>query len=123
MLFFSIEMFSQVKGHVHKVTLAIGDGGNDVPMIQSAHVGVGISGQEGLQAANASDYSVAQVSCIWMKKKVLFLTSRLVFSIYMRCFLFYFRIFFILNNHFLTSIINGYFFLNRLVEIFIFNKF
>jgi len=49
-----------VKGHVHKVTLAIGDGGNDVPMIQSAHVGVGISGQEGLQAANASDYSVAQ---------------------------------------------------------------
>ena len=50
-----------MKGHVHKVTLAIGDGGNDVPMIQSAHVGVGISGQEGLQAANASDYSVAQV--------------------------------------------------------------
>jgi len=49
-----------VKGHVHKVTLAIGDGGNDVPMIQSAHVGVGISGQEGLQAANASDYAVAQ---------------------------------------------------------------
>ena len=44
-----------------KVTLAIGDGGNDVSMIQSAHVGVGISGQEGLQAANASDYSIAQV--------------------------------------------------------------
>lgn len=43
------------------ITLAIGDGANDVSMIQSAHVGVGISGQEGLQAASASDYAVAQV--------------------------------------------------------------
>ena len=40
--------------------LAIGDGANDVAMIQAADVGVGISGQEGLQAANASDYSIAQ---------------------------------------------------------------
>lgn len=43
------------------ITLAIGDGANDVSMIQSAHVGVGISGQEGLQAASASDYAIAQV--------------------------------------------------------------
>ncbi|CAI5739582.1 unnamed protein product [Hyaloperonospora brassicae] len=41
-------------------TLSIGDGANDVPMIQSAHIGVGISGQEGLQAVNSSDYSLAQ---------------------------------------------------------------
>ncbi|KAF4316299.1 hypothetical protein BBO99_00002177 [Phytophthora kernoviae] len=41
-------------------TLAIGDGANDVSMIQSAHVGVGISGQEGMQAANSSDYAIAQ---------------------------------------------------------------
>ncbi len=41
-------------------TLSIGDGANDVPMIQAAHVGVGISGQEGLQAVNASDYAFAQ---------------------------------------------------------------
>ena len=33
---------------------------NDVAMIQKAHVGVGISGVEGLQAACASDYSIAQ---------------------------------------------------------------
>lgn len=45
------------------MTLAIGDGANDVAMIQKAHVGVGISGVEGLQAACASDYSIAQV-CI-----------------------------------------------------------
>lgn len=38
-------------------TLAIGDGGNDVKMIQEAHVGVGISGREGLQAARAADFS------------------------------------------------------------------
>jgi magnesium-transporting ATPase (P-type) len=42
------------------ITLAIGDGANDVPMIQSAHVGVGISGHEGRQAVNASDFSIAQ---------------------------------------------------------------
>jgi phospholipid-transporting ATPase len=41
-------------------TLAIGDGANDVAMIQAAHVGVGISGQEGLQAVNASDFAIAQ---------------------------------------------------------------
>eukprot|EP00817_Percolomonadidae_sp_ATCC50343_P003593 CAMPEP_0117422450 /NCGR_PEP_ID=MMETSP0758-20121206/3284_1 /TAXON_ID=63605 /ORGANISM="Percolomonas cosmopolitus, Strain AE-1 (ATCC 50343)" /LENGTH=713 /DNA_ID=CAMNT_0005205071 /DNA_START=68 /DNA_END=2206 /DNA_ORIENTATION=- len=40
-----------------KQTLAIGDGGNDVPMIQEAHVGVGIAGKEGLQASRAADFS------------------------------------------------------------------
>ena len=42
------------------ITLAIGDGANDCPMIQAAHVGVGISGQEGRQAFNASDFGIAQ---------------------------------------------------------------
>jgi phospholipid-translocating ATPase len=41
-----------------KMTLAIGDGGNDVVMIQAAHVGVGIRGKEGLQAARAADYQI-----------------------------------------------------------------
>jgi len=42
-------------------TLAIGDGANDIPMIQQAHVGVGISGgNEGRAAANSSEYSIAQ---------------------------------------------------------------
>lgn len=55
---------AMVKKIRHKVpgsiTLAIGDGGNDVAMIQEAHVGVGISGKEGLQAARVADYSIAQ---------------------------------------------------------------
>eukprot|EP00980_Cylindrotheca_fusiformis_P011069 scaffold2551_cov113-Cylindrotheca_fusiformis.AAC.8 len=42
------------------VTLAIGDGANDVGMIQEAHVGIGISGKEGKQAVNASDFAIAQ---------------------------------------------------------------
>jgi len=42
------------------ITLAIGDGANDVAMIKAAHCGVGISGQEGLQAANSADFAIAQ---------------------------------------------------------------
>ncbi|XP_047545923.1 probable phospholipid-transporting ATPase IA isoform X1 [Vanessa atalanta] len=52
-----VEMVSRATG---AVTLAIGDGANDVAMIQRASVGVGISGVEGLQAVCASDYSIAQ---------------------------------------------------------------
>lgn len=42
------------------ITLAVGDGANDIAMIQEAHVGIGITGKEGLQAARTSDYSIAQ---------------------------------------------------------------
>ncbi|CAE7888103.1 unnamed protein product [Symbiodinium sp. KB8] len=42
------------------VTLAIGDGANDVPMIQTAQVGIGIAGKEGRQAVNNSDFAIAQ---------------------------------------------------------------
>jgi phospholipid-translocating ATPase len=42
------------------MTCAIGDGGNDVAMIQEAHVGVGITGNEGLQAARAADFGFAK---------------------------------------------------------------
>lgn len=50
-----------VTSHTKSITLAIGDGANDVAMIQKANVGVGISGVEGLQACCASDYAIAQV--------------------------------------------------------------
>jgi phospholipid-translocating ATPase len=43
---------------------AIGDGGNDVRMIQSANVGIGIEGKEGKQAALASDFSVTKFNTI-----------------------------------------------------------
>ena len=77
-----------VKKNQKAILLAIGDGANDVSMIQvsistrirwiivtdtckqAADVGVGISGEEGLQAVNASDYAIAQVSTktVWQKK-------------------------------------------------------
>ena len=41
-----------------QITLAIGDGANDVAMIQAAHLGVGIRGKEGQQAVLASDYAL-----------------------------------------------------------------
>uniref|UniRef100_A0A8D0CEF9 Phospholipid-transporting ATPase n=1 Tax=Salvator merianae TaxID=96440 RepID=A0A8D0CEF9_SALMN len=56
------EIVDMVKKHVNAITLAIGDGANDVGMIQTAHVGVGISGNEGMQATNSSDYAIAQFS-------------------------------------------------------------
>lgn len=49
-----------VKEILHKRTLAVGDGANDVSMIQTADVGVGISGQEGMQAIMASDYALSR---------------------------------------------------------------
>ncbi|KAI9100575.1 hypothetical protein DFS34DRAFT_578556, partial [Phlyctochytrium arcticum] len=42
------------------ICLSIGDGANDVSMIQAAHIGIGISGKEGLQASMAADYAIAQ---------------------------------------------------------------
>ncbi|KAJ8142262.1 hypothetical protein OY671_004581 [Metschnikowia pulcherrima] len=49
--------------------LAIGDGANDVSMIQAAHVGVGISGMEGMQAARSADVSIGQFK--YLKKLLL----------------------------------------------------
>ncbi|KAG0576665.1 hypothetical protein KC19_5G097600 [Ceratodon purpureus] len=51
---------SLVKRRSGEMTLAVGDGANDVSMIQMADVGVGISGQEGRQAVMASDYAIGQ---------------------------------------------------------------
>ena len=47
------------------LTLAIGDGGNDVSMIQEAHVGIGISGNEGMQAADAATLFHSLSTCAW----------------------------------------------------------
>lgn len=55
------EMVRLVKENVPLArTLAIGDGANDVAMIQEAHVGVGIRGEEGTQAVNSADYAIGQ---------------------------------------------------------------
>ncbi|KAL6282843.1 hypothetical protein ACE6H2_013772 [Prunus campanulata] len=56
----AIQITRLVKEHTGRTTLAIGDGANDVGMIQEADIGVGISGMEGMQAVMASDISLPQ---------------------------------------------------------------
>ncbi|KAG1787260.1 uncharacterized protein HD556DRAFT_1410052 [Suillus plorans] len=51
-----------IRHHTKKRVCCIGDGGNDVSMIQAADVGVGIVGKEGKQASLAADFSVTQFS-------------------------------------------------------------
>lgn len=58
-----------VKKNQKSILLAIGDGANDVSMIQAAHVGVGISGLEGLQAARSADVAISQFR--YLKKLLL----------------------------------------------------
>lgn len=49
-----------MKTHTTMRTAAIGDGGNDVGMIQEAHLGIGIVGKEGKQASLAADFSILE---------------------------------------------------------------
>ena len=53
--------------------MAIGDGANDVSMITEAHIGVGIRGLEGQQAAKASDYVLGEFK---MLRRLLFYTGQ-----------------------------------------------
>ncbi|OMJ89990.1 hypothetical protein SteCoe_7779 [Stentor coeruleus] len=59
------EVVKLVKDNTDKVTLSIGDGANDVPMILEAHIGVGLYGEEGIQAVQASDYALGEFRYLW----------------------------------------------------------
>ena len=67
------EIVNFIKNHTKDITLAIGDGGNDVNMIKASHVGIGLFGKEGYQAAYASDYAISQFKYL---KQLIFLTGR-----------------------------------------------
>lgn len=54
----------KMKESLHKTVASVGDGGNDVAMIQESNVGIGIVGKEGLQASLAADFSITQFSHI-----------------------------------------------------------
>ncbi|XP_070387074.1 probable phospholipid-transporting ATPase IIB isoform X3 [Dermacentor albipictus] len=54
------EVVHLIKQYTGKTTCAVGDGGNDVSMIQEADAGIGIVGREGNQASLAADFSVTQ---------------------------------------------------------------
>ena len=55
------------------VTLAVGDGGNDVAMIMEANIGIGIFGEEGMSAVQASDFSIGEFQNL---KRLLFFHGR-----------------------------------------------
>lgn len=96
-----------VRNHVSRaVTLAIGDGANDVSMIQEAHVGIGISGQEGMQAVRSSDFSIAQFRFLtklllihgsWAYSRI---TKVIVYSFYKNITLQIIQLLFALDNGF-----------------------
>ena len=56
------------------ITLAIGDGGNDVSMIMEANIGIGIFGEEGTSAAQASDFAIGEFKYL---KRLLFFHGRI----------------------------------------------
>ena len=62
-----------VKKYINKITLGIGDGANDVNMIQEADIGIGLYGKEGLRAVQSSDYALVEFQCLW---KLLFVHGR-----------------------------------------------
>ena len=65
------------------ITLSIGDGANDVNMITEAHVGIGIKGLEGQQAARAADFSIGEFR---MLKRLLFFHGRESYRLNSFCF-------------------------------------
>ena len=67
------QLVNLIKTTEKAITLAIGDGANDVGMINEANVGIGIQGKEGSQAARASDYAIKEFSYL---KKLLFFHGR-----------------------------------------------
>ncbi|XP_044060582.1 phospholipid-transporting ATPase VB [Siniperca chuatsi] len=62
-----------VREKLKVMTLAVGDGANDVNMIQAADIGIGISGQEGMQAVMASDFAISRFKHL---KKLLLVHGR-----------------------------------------------
>ena len=69
------EIIQKMKNFDHKaVTLAIGDGGNDVSMIMEANIGIGIHGEEGMSAVQASDFSIGEFQIL---KRLLFIHGRI----------------------------------------------
>ncbi|XP_069006033.1 phospholipid-transporting ATPase IC [Embiotoca jacksoni] len=56
------EIIKLVRKHTSSVTMSIGDGANDVNMIKTAHIGVGLAGVEGGQAVQNADFALSQFS-------------------------------------------------------------
>ncbi|XP_017650720.1 probable phospholipid-transporting ATPase VB isoform X2 [Nannospalax galili] len=76
-----------VRDKLSVMTLSIGDGANDVSMIQAADIGIGISGQEGMQAVMSSDFAISRFSHL---KKLLLVHGHWCYSRLARMVVYYF---------------------------------
>ncbi|XP_036775512.2 phospholipid-transporting ATPase VB isoform X2 [Manis pentadactyla] len=76
-----------VRDKLSVMTLSIGDGANDVSMIQAADIGVGISGQEGMQAVMSSDFAISRFRHL---KKLLLVHGHWCYSRLARMAVYYF---------------------------------
>ncbi|KAM9066131.1 phospholipid-transporting ATPase VB isoform 2-T2 [Sarcophilus harrisii] len=76
-----------VRDKLKVMTLSIGDGANDVSMIQAADVGIGISGQEGMQAVMSSDFAISRFKHL---KKLLLVHGHWCYSRLARMVIYYF---------------------------------
>ena len=88
------------------ITLAIGDGGNDVPMIMEAHIGVGIYGEEGLRAVQSSDFAMGEFKIL---RELLFSHGRMNNMRNSECIhYFFFKNFVETFNHFIYGFYNNF---------------
>ena len=88
------------------ITLAIGDGGNDVPMIMEAHIGVGIYGEEGLRAVQSSDFAIGEFKIL---RELLFSHGRMNNMRNSECIhYFFFKNFVETFNHFVFGFFNNF---------------
>jgi phospholipid-transporting ATPase len=69
------------------VTLAIGDGGNDVSMIMEAHIGIGIYGEEGMRAVQSGDYAIGEFKIL---RRLLLFHGRTFYIRNTQCILYFF---------------------------------
>jgi len=88
------------------ITLGIGDGANDVPMIMEAHIGIGIQGKEGTQAVRSADYAIGQFRFL---EKLLLVHGRNGYTKISRfiCYYFYKNIILVANEMFF-ALYNGF---------------
>jgi len=94
-----------IKTNLNKMTLSIGDGANDVAMIQKAHIGIGIIGREGTQAMRASDYAILEFKflktllCIHGRYSFLRVSKMVYHSFYKNIFLSMIQFFYMIISY------------------------
>ena len=88
------------------ITVSIGDGANDVPMIIEAHIGIGVRGKEGSQAVRAADFVLSQ---FFYLHRLLMVHGRLAYRrlAYLSCYYFYKNILLVFTEIWF-SLENGY---------------